>query len=240
MERSGRRHDRATGNTSCAVQPLQHSRSRPSRETAASISDWRSVPSPIDHERDIADSPARRHPQASSTPLLRASLPINSAYGRSSGGRGRSDVRAHARRRRPRWESPRSAPLRDPARARADTAATRRLTATIASAPARSRCFCCRFARIYGMNGSVSGHAGPARGGRQRVIAAGEHPGHDVTRIRIANQVVPVAQRPVVADRAHRTESRRFSPTRHRGRPRELMLRVNQIDPLLPGSAYVR
>ena len=70
---------------------------------------------------------------------------------------------------------------------------------------------------MYGMNGSASGQAAPARGRMHRVIIAAEHAGHSVGRRRVVDERAPVADGPVVAhgaDHGHARGARR--PRRRR------------------------
>ena len=59
------------------------------------------------------------------------------------------------------------------------------LTAITASASASVACFRARFARMYGMSGSASGHATPARGRTHRVMFAAVHSGQSNNPLRV-------------------------------------------------------
>ena len=67
----------------------------------------------------------------------------------------------------------------------------------------RRRAWSARFARMYGIIGSASGQAPPARGRMHTVMFAAVHAGTELEALPGANQVGPVADRPVVAHRDH-------------------------------------
>ena len=84
---------------------------------------------------------------------------------------------------------------------------------------------------MYGIIGSAAGHSAPARGRMHCVIIAAEHPGQSAASSARVNQVGPVADRPVVANRAHGRNRRaaRGLDRRHAG---QHVLAVNDVDAL--------